>query len=1268
MKTLFRLFAPVIVLAFLLGAPRPCLAQTVNAALGGIVSDQEGARVPGASVELQNERNKDIRKTTTNSEGVFQFIAVPTGSYSLTVQSQGFRKLVTKNIELHPNDSVQLSHLKLLVGGADVTLTVEASNSDIEVSGERSHLITSKDITKLSTVGRDVTELLRTQPGFAMVQSGLDNGPATSAEVAGSYSGLANYVGSGSTANGTSVISDGANVTDPGSESGQTQTINMDSVSEVKIETSNFGADVAKGPTVITVVGKSGSSTFHGAAHVYARTNQLNTQDWFVKRIGNPQIPDRYLYPGIELGGPLRIPHSKFNSNNKITYQFNAEDYVQRNIYSYGSPLKSFINALVPTANMRGGDFSQSELATYLGKDIDTIEAQCTSSGSLSSYYHVCAAPTTDANQISVDSNVKALMSIVPLPNKANTDGYNYTTLNLENSDSFQLHGRLDFDLNASNKLYAVYGGQFGTTTHIPEQIYYSPASGAGLEGGIDTPGKINSSVHSHMGSVNFTHIFSANMTNEAYASLSTVYNEYKAGDFEKLKASHYGYAGNYIFPSATQEIPQFSSYNVAGLPLAIIPDFSNGPFTSKKFIPVFGDNFSYLWRTHTLKAGVYLERDTANQTDLSPITNGAISQYYIGTQTTTNPDGSKVSSVGCVFSGCGGNYLADFFEGIIQEFTQQNFNAKTDLYYWSNSFFATDSWKVTKFLTVDVGIRFEHQGPWTDQHGIGIATFIPSLYSTDAKSTSNADGTLMLPGIRWRGGKHATNSNAGYAGVSLSGNPARTFFYSPRFGMSLDLFRNGKTMLRGGWGMYRGHDSWNDYVAAAATAEGLVTVQANTGSLTLETIPQTTSFACNSNTTNGCPSIFAVDPTDDQQPLTTTYSFSVTQKLPKGLVLDIGYVGNQSHHLLTDNVSNTSLQTGDLRNVNAVPLGAMLKPDPNPASSYYGAIINPDSASTAQTNDYRPYPAYSGIGVPRHIAYSNYNGLQVSLNRQRGRLNMGLNYTLSRALGIRGGYNNGYSTDPNDLRQNYGPLAFDRTQIVAASYSFDEGKLVHIHNRILNSLANDWFISGITNFQSGPNLPAVYSADMGLSGTTKYEDAAQTYNCGGSSTTNACNIDSRTILGTPDIYLMPTERAATGCPTGNPTAHLGKHQYINGYCFGLPAIGTNGPGNMGNLRGPAFFNSDLSLQRAFQLRENGKLLFRASGFNFLNHPITAFSSRFTNEAKLQMTGNSFQSVTPVNVTNSNGGSCSDYGSTCFGYAGYKSGRRVMELSLRYEF
>ena len=829
MKNYLRIlsFCMALLATLFLYQPTSSWAQTTSASLSGVVSDTTGALIPQANVVLRNTKSHDLRHTTSSGAGIFRFNAVPAGTYSITITMKGFQTLVTRDIELHPNDNVSMSELHMKVGAEEVSVTVEA-NTDIATSGERSSLITAKDIQKLSTVGRDVSELLRTQAGFAVVQNGLDNASSSSAEVAGTYSGLSNYVGNGATANSASIISDGANVTDPGSGAGQTQTVNMDFVQEVKIETSNFGADTAKGPTVITAVGKSGGQAFHGNLRAYARTYQLNAQDWFQKFQNFGTIKDHYIYPGIEIGGPVLFPHTDFNKNRKLTFEFGAEDYVQRNVYAYGSLPKSLLEGLVPTKAMLNGDFTQQALADYLGVHVEDIYgtgnygAGCTPNGLLSTYYHICAAPSSNGGHLGqIDPGVSAILrayyepgctgdlSTCPGPGPTK-NFYNTQTLNLENPDSYQIRYRLDYSINDNNKLFFVYNGQFGTTSHIPESIYYSPGtSGQAYLGGADTPGKINANSSSNLASVNYTHIISSKMTNEIFAGLSAVKNSYASGNQSLLSKSKWGYPYQGIYPKATSQLPQMATYSAgdAILPFAITPDFSAGPYLSTKFLPSGGDNFSYVLRAHTLKFGVYAERDTANQTDLSPMTNGQISNYYMNNSNGTCDPSSFLLGGG---ASCGENYLADFFAGYVGTFTQQNFNAKTDLYYWTASWYATDSYKLTKKLTLDFGVRFDHLGPWQDKHGLGMATFFPNLYATDPKNTTNPDGSLFEPGVRWHGGNHATNNNAGFAGVPSSGVPSRWAFVSPRAGFALDAWGTGTTIIRGGWGMYRAHDSWN--------------------------------------------------------------------------------------------------------------------------------------------------------------------------------------------------------------------------------------------------------------------------------------------------------------------------------------------------------------------------------------------------------------------------------------------------------------------------
>jgi hypothetical protein len=465
---------------------------------------------------------------------------------------------------------------------------------------------------------------------------------------------------------------------------------------------------------------------------------------------------------------------------------------------------------------------------------------------------------------------------------------------------------------------------------------------------------------------------------------------------------------------------------------------------------------------------------------------------------------------------------------------------------------------------------------------------------------------------------------------------------------------------------MYRAHDSYNDFTGPAATSEGLLTVAAggNTGSTSLTAIDLAgPTLRCDLTSQTLCPSILALDPTDDQEPLTYTYSFSVSQRFPGNSVFDIAYVGNQSTHLLTDNAASNAVQVQDLRDINAVPVGSFFKADPNPASQYFGQIFSPGSIAQVQQNDYRPYPAYDHIGIPRHITYSNYNALQVQWNKQKGKLNYGLNYTFSKSLGIRGAYQNGVAGDPTNLRKNYGWLSFDRTNIGTASYSYDEGAYFHFEKRFLNAITNSWFISGITSLQSGPNLQAVYEPNLGIQGFTSSS-------FGGASCNGACNINNQTILGTADVALQPILRPSTLCPSGNPATGLAKHQYINGNCFGIGPQGVNGPTNYPYLHGPAYFSSDLTLAKNVALKDSRSMQFRLAAFNFLNHPLQSFSSRFPAEANLRLYDPNFVGFSGVQLVNGTnpGGSCSDDGSECFGYAGFKTGRRVLEVSARYNF
>jgi hypothetical protein len=233
-------------------------------------------------------------------------------------------------------------------------------------------------------------------------------------------------------------------------------------------------------------------------------------------------------------------------------------------------------------------------------------------------------------------------------------------------------------------------------------------------------------------------------------------------------------------------------------------------------------------------------------------------------------------------------------------------------------------------------------------------------------------------------------------------------------------------------------------------------------------------------------------------------------------------------------------------------------------------------------------------------------------------------------------------------MRNNYGPLNFDRTQVVNFSYSYQMGKLTGENH--LHGLLNNWLISGITNVQSGPNMQTGVSASPGYYAQGNIVQGASNY-----------SVSSQSILGTPDVNLQPTL-------TCSPRSHLGSHQYLNPACFALvlpsqgPSgqyIATNGQYIEPYAHGPAFVSSDLTLERGFDLGEGRNLRFRIAGFNFLNHPLNSFGTGYASQTTLQF-NNTSASASPTTATVDP--------STGFGSAPLKLGRRLMEVSAKFNF
>src|SRR5690349_10724227 len=328
-------------------------AQTTNATLTGTVFDSSGAIVPKANVILTNESSGDLRRTVSNSDGYFTFAAVPPGSYTIRVEMAGFAAWETTSVVLNASDKRNVSGIRLTPGAAKETITVEATAAQITPidSGEKSTLITEKIMQNVAIVGQNAAEFIKIMPGMAFT-GGVVNQSSYAASDERTGSGpVGNFSANGTRTGALDITSDGAHIIDPGCNCGQAMNTNADMTSELKVMTSNFGADESKGPVVISAIGKSGGQQFHGEAYAYARSWHLNANDPQNKDAGFARPETKYFYPGGNIGGPLIIPHTNFNHNRDKLFFFFGTEYYKQNVDN------GVYHAVVPTAAMRANNF-----------------------------------------------------------------------------------------------------------------------------------------------------------------------------------------------------------------------------------------------------------------------------------------------------------------------------------------------------------------------------------------------------------------------------------------------------------------------------------------------------------------------------------------------------------------------------------------------------------------------------------------------------------------------------------------------------------------------------------------------------------------------------------------------------------------------------------------------------------------------------------------------------------------------------------------------
>ena len=1192
----------------------PLLGQVRRGSLSGTVYDPAGAVIANAKVTLTDQATRTSVETVSNGSGYFYFAGVEPGSYTVTSSAKGFSGWEQKNIVFNQAENRSLN-ITLKMGSETEKVEVVAETEAVPLSTSESRTtLNNTMVTEMAIQGRNASELIKIMPGMGLnvgLSQGGDSGPFTSLTTQTNSGPIGKYSASGGQPyGGLSMTTDGAQIVDPGNQGTQVANINQDMTQEVTLLNATYGAEAAKGPVTFQAIGKSGGKDFHGSAYMYTRNGTFNANDWWFNNRGFKAPEDSYYYPGGTLGGPVIIPGTSFNKNRDKLFFFTAFEYMKQ------QPVGSLIENVIPTAEMLGGapladcqaagidgpcgNFTDAYLASlHLDRDAfgttnrdGTGQSPCSSAHS-SDWWYPSYCTSAEGQRIAtaggyipvdiMDPNALALASSFPTPNHTPTldDPFNFQYNNNAPVNRWEYRVRVDYNVTQNTRISGSYTWQNEKDINNIG-VWWWPGNTIPYPTGMGTPQK------SRTANVSVTTVFTPTLTNDFTFGWAYFINPFQPNSAAGMDPATYGYTAHGPFDANVRpQLPNMNSWGgcvISGtsgcFPVYYAPSFPKTGWAGDAFgkdsrVPSFTDNISKVVGTHTMKAGFYWDENTNNQTE----------GYGSWAQGSYGFDNYNWTTTG--------NALADFVIGH-GSYSQISHVPINDFRYHQVSFYAQDQWKATRKMTLTYGLRFDHEGQWYVNNKFGISTWDPSTYSNDTSDSP------QWTGLSW----HGVNSK-----IPLSGWTSPTFYYAPRIGIAYDLFGTGKTVIRGGFGVYRWQVSQNDIGGGVDQPQGIRSTScSNIGTLQkmADAVNCAAAVFSPGPAANGNVSVLKLG--DNKTPYTQNWSVIVSQALPWKSTMEIQYQGNRTRNaLLAGNGTNIPFYP----NINKIPLGALYGPDPvtgenvweqscadgRAAGNLYGCVLpsgNPYGSLNSRMRNYFPYLNYDGaLIVNTHGSYSNYNAMMLSWQKQRGPVTFMANYTWSKVMGIRDGQTNngngdGQINDAFNLKNNYAPLGYDHTHIFNIAY------VVHLPspvrgNPFLAGVVNGWEFSGISQLQSGAPIQPNTNGNLNA----------------------AYDASANQVFGT-------SGQRATPVLLCDPRVGLKSGQYFNPNCFTSPIPagedangnfipGKNGPAIWPYIHGPAYMNHDLSLYKNFKIGESKGIQFRVNAFNFLNHPLKQF-------------------------------------------------------------
>lgn len=1148
-------YAAILALLFCF-APPPSQAQISSGTISGRVVDQSGGAVVNAQVQLINQQTAVVVTTHTLSHGEFTFPDVQPGDFTVSVQKAGYNVFQKTDLRLSSAERLSAGTLTLTVGAVSQTVTVGAAVTPVQTqSSEVSGLLDTHQLDNLLSVGRNFMGMLQTIPGVVGGSTG-DLGTAGTPTI----NGTRNVMNSGNV--------DGVSGSPRGGDKIDTPP-NLDAIKEVKVLTSNYQAEYGAGTAgpVINVITKSGTQHFHGTLYYYIRNEAFNANSWFNKYNGQARPKSRHNDIGGNIGGPIYWPGHFNTAKNKLFF-FYSQEYLPN---KEPEGLKKYT---VPTALERQGDFSQSYAqgkANPTSADLINIRkpgapiSTCPVTGTKGD--HSGCYPGNKLPASAINQQMQALLNVMPLPNfndRAISGGdYNYVTNYVGNTPVTQELFRVDY--SPTEKLHMFFRGEFMT---VNDDKYSSPANK------LPWLLRVNYQTSHPNLAYDMTYAFSPTLLNELTIGTSGFGETqlYNKADLVKLATKNpNGYNLGQLFPS-NNPLNLFPAVSFGGVSNAATFGWdSRFPMYDRTRSYELNDSITKILGLHSLKFGINLRTDHYLQAHSA---SGTPEGSFSFGRDSNNPNDSNYAY---------SNALQGLFDNYSEPTSRADYNPR--IYVIEG--YGQDTWRITPKLTLDYGLRFAWARPPSLQTG---GNFVPSLYNP-------ADAPVLYRPEKIGGKKVAVDPTTGqvypavYAGLyvpntgSLTNGTITTKNHpgtseglvngtgiqlGPRLGFAYDVFGDGKTAIRGGFGIFINP-------ATQIGQEGDMTHNPP-AQFTPEQYYGDVNTFLNAGTLLGPSSFGSAFETHPQETRVYGTSLGIQQEVGFGAVFSLGYVGNFARHL-----------TGE-RNINEVPYGSHFLPQ---NQSPTGGVLS--------DNFFRPYPGYSTITYRTTSLTSNYNSLQAQLTRRfKNGLEFGVAYTWSRAMDYADSYDGEVATYQNIRTWNYGPAGYDRRNNLVVNYLYGLPRASQLwDNFATRAILDNWQISGIASYISG-----------GPAGNTKQGITFST-------------VDSVDITGGGD--------GARVVLTGDPEQG-GPHnfnEYFNTSVVHRPSQATattpsNGVSPFHPLTEPGVTNFDTALFKNFLVERRFALQFRLESYNTFNHP--EFNS-FDSSAKFDKNGNQVNST-----------------------------------------